>query len=218
MERVEVMERELTIKDIIGIFGDVSLIMDENKDYLCELDGAIGDGDIGLTMSRGFRSIKEYADNEEFVDVGSLLLRSGMTLADSAPSTMGTLFASGFIKAGKALKGKTELNLEGFRDMLKEIEVGIMDRGKAKVGDKTILDSLSPATISLEQSINNKERMNEAIEKAYNAAVKGMNDTVNMQSQHGRAGRYLEQSIGKIDPGATVGALFYKGIYEYISK
>lgn len=218
MEGVNVMEYKLTVRDIIGIFGEVSLIMDENKDYLCELDGAIGDGDIGLTMSRGFQSIKEYADNEEFGDVGSLLLRSGMTLADSAPSTMGTLFASGFIKAGKASKGKTELNLEDFRDVLKEIEVGIMDRGKAKVGDKTILDSLSPATISLGQSINNNERMNEAIEKAYNAAVKGMNNTVNMQSQHGRAGRYLEKSIGKVDPGATVGALFYKGIYEYISK
>lgn len=212
------MECKLTVQDIIGVFGEVSLLMDENKDYLCELDGAIGDGDIGLTMSRGFQSIKEYADSEEFGDIGSLLLQSGMTLADSAPSTMGTLFASGFIKAGKVAKGKTELYLEDLRDVLKEIEVGIMDRGKAKVGDKTILDALSPATISLEQSITNNEKMNEAIEKAYHAAVKGMNDTANMQSQHGRAGRYLEKSIGKIDPGATVGALFYKGIYEYISK
>lgn len=212
------MKDKLTIQDIIGIFSEISLIIDENKDYLCELDGAIGDGDIGLTMSRGFQSVKDYMADEEFAEVGSLLFRSGMRFAESAPSTMGTLLASGLIKAGKASKGKKELNLQDFYEVLKEIEVGIMERGNAKVGDKTILDSLSPATASLEYSINNNVAMNEAFENAYKAAVKGMNDTVNMQSKHGRAGRYLEKSIGKIDPGATVGALFYKGIHEYVNK
>ncbi|MEI3598656.1 MULTISPECIES: dihydroxyacetone kinase subunit DhaL [unclassified Oceanobacillus] len=212
------MNDKLTIQDIIGIFSKISMIIDENKDYLCELDGAIGDGDIGLTMSRGFHSIRELTTEEEFTEVGSLLFRCGMKFVESAPSTMGTLFASGLIKAGKATKGKSELNLQDFYHVLKEIELGIMERGNANIGDKTILDSLLSATNSLEQSIDNNENMNMAIEKAYHAAVKGMNDTVNLQAKHGRAGRYLEKSIGKVDPGATVGALFYKGIHEYINK
>lgn len=212
------MKNKLTIQDIVGMFGEISSIMEENRDYLCELDGAIGDGDIGLTMSRGFKTIKEYMAENKFDEIGSLLLQSGIKFAESAPSTMGTLMASGLMKAGMAAKGKTELDLKDFYEVLKGMESGIMDRGRANAGDKTVLDSLIPATSSLEQSITENDRLPVAIEKAYHAAVKGMNDTKDMQAKHGRAGRYLEKSIGKIDPGATVGALFYQGMHQYMES
>lgn len=207
----------LKIQDMVGIFNEISDIMEENKDYLCELDGAIGDGDIGLTMSRGFRSIKEMLAVEKFEDIGSLLLKSGMVMANSSPSTMGTLIASGFLKAAKTAKGKEELSLSDFFTVLQAIEQGIMDRGNAKIGDKTILDALHPSTSALKTAIENNENFNQAIENAYLAAKQGMNDTINLQSKHGRAGRYLDKSIGKQDPGATVGALFYEGIHNYIN-
>lgn len=211
-------KQQLTIQDIVGMFNEISDIMEENKEYLCELDGAIGDGDIGLTMSRGFRSIQELLAMEQFVDIGTLLLKCGMEMANSSPSTMGTLIASGFLKAAKIAKGKSELNLSEFCTVLQEIEQGISDRGRANVGDKTILDSLNPATKAMEVAIENNESFNQAIQDAYLAAEKGMKETVNLQAQHGRAGRYLEKSIGKQDPGATVGALFYKGMNNFINK
>lgn len=203
------------IKVIIRIASDV---MNENKDWLIELDGAMGDGDLGLTMSTGFSDAADFVENLDETDIGKILMKAGFTIADSVPSTMGTLIASGFMSGGKVVKGKEELGLDEVTQMLKGFVDGIIKRGKAKPGEKTIIDSLYPAYISIQKAKEEGESLEDGISKAYSAAKKGLEDTKKMKSVHGRAAYYGEKSIGKQDPGATVGMLFLSSFDKYINK
>ncbi|MFC3885605.1 dihydroxyacetone kinase subunit DhaL [Bacillus songklensis] len=212
------MKDTLSILDVKAILIEIGKVMDENKDFLCKLDGALGDGDIGLTMSKGFRAVTENLPNINEENIGVLLMRSALVMGETVASTMGTLMASGLIRGGKFSQGKSELNLEDLLIVIKAMVKGIMDRGKAKVGDKTILDALVPAVEAMEKAHEEGKTIREALHSAYEAAEKGVQQTINMQSRLGRAGRYLERSIGHQDPGATVGALFFKGFVNYVDS
>jgi dihydroxyacetone kinase-like protein len=212
------MKETLNLDDIRNIFNEIAQIMEENKDYLCKLDGALGDGDIGLTMSKGFRAIAENLPNIPDKDIGAVLMKSALVMGETVASTMGTLMASALIRGGKVSQGKTELTTEDLLLVFKAMVQGIMDRGKAKVGDKTILDSLVPATEGMEAAHKEGKTLKQAIHAAYEAAENGAKSTIEMQSRQGRAGRYLERSIGHQDPGATVGALFLKGFSNYMNS
>lgn len=140
----------LTVDDVKGILSEISSLMDENKEYLCKLDSALGDGDIGLTMSKGFRAVREELPNITEKDIGLIMIKSAGVMGEKAPSTSGTLMASALLRAGKVSKGKSELTLEDLVELYKAMVTGIMERGKAKLGDKTILDSFIPAVEALE--------------------------------------------------------------------
>lgn len=212
------MKDTLSIHDIREILIEIGKVMDENKDYLCKLDGALGDGDIGLTMSKGFRAVTENLPNISEENIGVLLMRSALVMGETVASTMGTLMASGLIRGGKFSQGKSELNLEDLLLVIKAMIEGIMARGKCKIGDKTIIDSLVPAADAMEKAYEEGKTIRQALHSAYEAAEKGVQQTINMQSRLGRAGRYLERSIGHQDPGATVGALFFKGFVNYVDS
>jgi dihydroxyacetone kinase-like protein len=203
--------------DIIRILEEISGIMDENKDDLCKLDGALGDGDIGLTMSKGFKAVIVNIPNLSEEDIGGLFMKSALVMGEAVASTMGTLFSTALLRGGKALAGKNELQGDDLIRFFEAMVEGITARGKGKVGDKTILDSLAPAVEAM--NLANKENVSllELMNKAYEAAEKGVQNTISMQSKHGRAARYLERSIGLQDPGATVGALFIKGFANYLA-
>lgn len=205
------MKESLRKEDVIQILEEISKIMDENKDYLCRLDGALGDGDIGLTMSKGFKAIVSNLPNLADQDIGGIFVQCALLMGETVASTIGTLISTGLLHAGKALSGKNELSKEDLILLFEAMIKGISGRGKAKVGEKTILDSLGPAAQAMalanSQQVSLKEMMNSALEAAEN----GVKETISMQSKHGRAGRYLERSIGLQDPGATVGALMIKG-------
>lgn len=202
------------IKKIMAMIRD---IMEENKEYLCELDGAIGDGDIGLTVSKGFRAIAEDVLEQDVTDIGLLLKKCGFTLAEAVPSTIGTILAGSLMQAGNNLKGQEALDTTGLASLLGGMIEGIQKRGKASIGDKTILDSLHPAWQSLKEDGEKGVDLRISLAKAYRAAQNGAEQTKQMQSVHGRAQRYNENSIGHQDPGATVGALIVKGFYLYVS-
>jgi dihydroxyacetone kinase-like protein len=208
----------LNAKDIRLIFTELARIMENEKETLTQLDAAIGDGDLGLTMSKGFAALDEAFESLEETDVGKLLSRAGMTLARAVPSTMGTLLATGLMKGGKAITGKTEILLSDFAVFLREFVTGMMARGKAKLGDKTILDSLHPAAEALERASEEGQPLAAGLSKAYQAAVQGVENTKNMISQHGKAACFQEKTLGKKDPGATVGMLFVKGFRDYLSQ
>lgn len=212
------MGNRLYARDIKNILTVIKDIMEENKDYLCELDGALGDGDIGLTVSKGFRAIVTEVEQLDASDIGLILKKCGFTLAESVPSTIGTILASSLIQAGNALKGKEALDTNDFAILLGGMIEGIKKRGKASVGDKTILDSLHPAWQSLKVDGEKGDvALEESLARAYKVAQDGAEQTKQMQSVHGRAQRYNENSIGHQDPGATVGALIVKGFYQYVS-
>jgi dihydroxyacetone kinase-like protein len=208
----------LNENDIRAVFDSLAGIMNEKKDWLIELDGVMGDGDLGLTMSTGFGKAAEALKSFDEKDIGKILAKAGMVFAQTVPSTMGTLIATGLMKGGKVIQGKTEINLTDFATMMNGFVDGIMTRGKAKPGDKTIIDSLYPATLALKSAAEEGKTIKDGLAIAYEASLHGLEETKNMISQHGRAAYYQEKSIGKQDPGATVGMLFMQAFTNYVRK
>jgi dihydroxyacetone kinase-like protein len=199
----------LSRDDVLQIMHGLRSLMEEKKDYLVELDAVMGDGDLGLTMSKAFSSAHEEIQGGGEEDIGKMLMKAGMTMAKSAPSTMGTLVATGFMRGGKVLSGKQELDAADLAEFFRAFVQGLIERGKAKPGDKTIIDSLHPAAEAL--AAEKDGGLKKALAAALAAAEEGLESTKEMIAQHGRVAYYKEQSLGKVDPGATVGVYIVQG-------
>ena len=209
------MKTMLTIEDLKAIFVRCSDIMNENRQALLDLDAACGDGDLGLTMTKGFAAAAEAARNYSGNDAGKLLLAAGIAIAGSAPSTMGTLIASGFMRASKETAGREAMATGDCAAMMISFLEGLMARGKSKPGEKTIIDSLMPAAEALKQGEG--KSLAEAWAGAMNAAMQGVERARGMRAVHGRAAYYGDASIGKDDGGARVGMLIVKAFAEYVA-
>ena len=197
-------------KVLIGFLKEADRIMNENKEYLIDLDSVVGDGDLGLTMGDGFKAAYEAVKDGAETDSGKLLYQAGKAMSVAVPSTMGTLMASGLMQAGKVLKGKTELADSDLVTVFQAYLEGVANRGKAKVGDKTFLDGLDPAVTVLEGSITAGKSLKEAAKQAAIAAEKGFENTTTMVAVHGRAATRGEASRSLRDPGAAVAMLLMK--------
>ena len=142
------MKDALRAPDWIELLARLKALMEERKDFLIELDGKVGDSDLGITMSRGFAVAAEaVAGSTE--PAGKLLVRAGMAIARSAPSTMGTLVATGFMRGGKALEGAEAAGTAELCRFWEAFLNGVLERGKAQPGDKTVVDALAPAVRAL---------------------------------------------------------------------
>ena len=195
--------------DVLKILHNLKQLFNDNRDFLVELDGRMGDGDLGLTMSKAFTvACDELMDTQE-TDPGKIFMKAGMLMAKAAPSTMGTLMGTGFMRGGKAIAGKSEITTADLADFFQAFVEGIMERGKAKPGEKTIIDSLKPAADTLSQASH--EDAAKAMQAALKSAEKGLDSTKDMVAQHGRIAYYKEQSKGQEDPGATAGVILIKG-------
>lgn len=202
-------------KDIVKkILSSISMVMEENKELLIALDGAMGDGDLGLTMCAGFHAVEEELAGLAEEDLGKVIMKLGMKMNAVVPSTMGTLISTCFIKAAPVAKGKTELLLSDLAKMARAAADGVMQRGKSQPGDKTMLDALVPATEALEHASAAGQTIKEAQKAAFEAARDGVEKTKTMQSVHGRAAYYAEKSVGRQDPGATAVMFIFEGIYK----
>lgn len=203
----------LSIETLKNIFAELARVMTENFQLLTDLDAVAGDGDLGITTSKGFaaanKAVQEYAEN----DAGRLLLLVGMAIAREAPSTLGTLLASGFMKGAKEVMGMDSLPLAATVRVMDGFVRGIMERGKAQQGEKTIIDVLFPAVAAL-RAAEPHSSLAEAWAAALRAAEAGLQNTKQMRAVHGRAAYRGENSIGMVDPGATVGVLLVKVIAE----
>jgi dihydroxyacetone kinase-like protein len=206
----------LTLPDLKGLFAAMRDTMVLNKDYLIELDGVMGDGDLGLTMSNAFSAAALDTAALEEPDLGKVFIKGGMAMAKAAPSTMGTLMATGMMRGGKALTGRQEITLEGFTAMLRAFEEGVMNRGKAKPGERTLLDSLDPAALALEKA--GSASVSEGLRIALAAAEAGVEATKPMEPVWGRAVYHKENALGAPDQGALVGMLFIKGFHDYAAQ
>ena len=207
------MNDSLSIDDLKKVFAALARAMAENFQLLTDLDAVAGDGDLGITMTRGFTAANIAASNYAEKDAGKMLMMAGMAIAREAPSTLGTLLASGFMKGGKELMGKEQLALADTAKMLDGFAKGIMERGKAKPGDKTIVDALLPAADAL-RTAGLDTTIAHAWDAALRAAEAGLESTRQMKAVHGRAAYRGENSIGMIDPGATVGVMLIRAIAE----
>ncbi len=197
------------LKDILN---HILSSLQDAKEELITLDGAMGDGDLGLTMCKGFEAVCQEIDVLDENDMGKLMMKLGMKMNSVVPSTMGTLISTCFVKAAPKAKGKTELTLEDLAAMGRAAVNGVMQRGGSKIGNKTMLDALHPAVCALEAAATNGKTIAQAQKEAYEAAISGVEKTKTLKSVHGRAAYYSEKSIGKQDPGATAVMYIFRGI------
>ena len=186
----------------------------ENRSYLTTLDGAIGDGDHGTNMDRGMKKALERLQATDGDDIGASLKAVGMALVSSVGGAAGPLYGTFFMQMGQAAAGRSELDLPGFTDALDAGIQGVVKRGKAEPGDKTMLDALKPALDALREEQG--DDLAGALGRAANAAHEGMEATVPMVARKGRASYLGERSAGHQDPGATSSHLLMKSAAEAV--
>ena len=177
--------------------------IEAEKDTLSEMDGAIGDGDHGVNMAKCFREVKKKLAESTAADMNALFNDVGMVVLNSVGGAMGALYGTFFLKMAQESAGKSELGLSDLVSMFQTAEQGILDIGKASPGDKTLIDTLSPAVRALEQSARNGLALPVALENFDQAAQQGMESTKDMLAKMGRASRLGERTIGHQDAGAT---------------
>ncbi len=177
--------------------------IEAEKDFLTELDNAIGDGDHGINLSRGFQKVAEKLPEWEGQDIGAILKGVGTQLVSTVGGASGPLYGTAFMKAGNACKGKTELSDKDFANAMEAAIEGIKMRGKSTEGEKTMLDALCPAHRALTEALADSKDLRDAVDSAIEAAAKGVEYTKTIIATKGRASYLGERSIGHQDPGAT---------------
>jgi len=185
-------------------------VVTENRDYLTQLDAAIGDADHGANMDRGFKAVVNKLPEISDKDIGTIFKTVGMTLISTVGGAGGPLYGTFFLQAGMKTAGKMELSLEDWSTVMEAALSGIIMRGKAEPGDKTMVDALTPAMNSLKQALEKGVPLNEALTNSAEAARQGMEATIPLVARKGRASYLGERSAGHQDPGATSSYLILK--------
>jgi dihydroxyacetone kinase-like protein len=200
---------------IIHMLECAAKTMSENRTVLIDLDSVIGDGDLGITMEKGYAAALETAWGLSAEDPGSILMKAGMAISREAPSTMGTLMATGFMRGGKAVTGKSELFAADMKVFLATFLQGVIDRGKTKPGEKTLVDVLIPAVEAMEASVS--DDVSVIWKQAEEGAALGIEVARGLQAQHGKAAVFREKTIGLEDPGGKAIYLLIKSFAEALN-
>jgi phosphoenolpyruvate---glycerone phosphotransferase subunit DhaL len=193
-----------------------TVAMQENASILTDLDSAIGDGDHGVNMTRGFAAVEMKLGSANPGDMSALFKLVGMTLLSSVGGAAGPLYGGFFLELAKSCAGKDWLDKDFLAQMLEGGLADIRRRGKAEPGDKTIVDALHPAIVALK--LNTDADLATTLQKAAEAARQGAEATTALQARKGRASYLAERSIGHQDPGATSCWLLLKSLAEVISQ
>ncbi len=204
----------ITTEDVLTCLHRMAGVIEENKKYLTKLDSPIGDADHGVNMNRGFKSVLKKVSSAEDKDAGTILKTAGMALVSSVGGAGGPLYGTAFMQAGMAVAGKYELEGEDILNALSSALDGVVMRGKASPGDKTMVDAITPAVDAMEEALDNGANTADALESAAEAAKQGMKDTIPMLAKKGRASYLGERSIGHQDPGATSSYLLINTMAE----
>ena len=187
---------------VIAVLAAIGRRMEEKKDYLTELDNAIADGDHGINMARGFAAAETKFSTLADKDIGTIFKTVGMTLVSAVGGSAGPLYGTAFMKSGVVMAGKTEMDMNDLLACLRASVEGIMMRGKAVSGEKTMLDAMIPALEAMENAQRSGLSAHEILGKGVEAAHKGVAYTATIAATKGRASYIGERSIGHIDPGA----------------
>ena len=208
-------------REAVGaLFGSVQKIMEEHAEELCNMDAKMGDGDLGLTMKKGFSVLPGIIDDMEEKDIGKCLMKAGMKMASTVPSTMGTLMASGIMNGGKAITGSDKIGTQQFVSYLTGFAEGIAKRGKCKQGDRTVLDAVLPAAQKAKTflELHPTASLKEVCDAALKGARDGAESTKNMAPKFGKAVVFSERASGVIDQGAYTGVLMIQGYKNYMDS
>jgi dihydroxyacetone kinase-like protein len=183
--------------------GDFSAVVAQNKEYLTELDAAIGDADHGINMDRGMKAVATKLDGGTGGDISALLKTVGMTLVSTVGGAGGPLYGTLFLQLGAAATGASELTPELWAAALDKAVAGVQARGKAEPGDKTMIDALVPARDAFRAALEEGATFEQALRRSAAAAEQGMVATIPIVARKGRASYLGERSAGHQDPGAT---------------
>jgi dihydroxyacetone kinase-like protein len=175
----------------------------ENREALTDLDSAIGDADHGTNLNRGMTAVTAALAAESPTTPAALLKRTGMTLVSSVGGASGPLYGTAFLRMATAAGDAETLDPQAFAKVLRAALDGVVARGKAELGDKTMVDALSPAVDALDAAVAAGKPLPEALKAAVGAAEQGRDATIPLVARKGRASYLGERSAGHQDPGAT---------------
>lgn len=190
--------------------------IEANKNYLTELDSAIGDADHGANMHRGMQAVLGKLPSVAESDIGSILKTVGMTLVSTVGGASGPLYGTFFIQMASGASNKMELTLEDYINALQSGINGIVMRGKAQLKDKTMLDALQPALDALKHAAESGASLEEALQQSAEAAAAGRDSTTPLIARKGRASYLGDRSIGHQDPGATSSHLLLQSLVDAV--
>jgi len=192
-------------------------VVAENKEYLTELDSAIGDADHGINMNRGMQAVLGKMDAGESADIGALLKTVGMTLVSTVGGAGGPLYGTLFLQMGASATGKSDLSGDDWAAALAAGVVGVQRRGKAELGDKTMIDALVPAVEAVSSALADGSTLDQALRRSAEAAQQGMTATIPLVARKGRASYLGERSANHQDPGATSSWLLLRTAAETLA-
>jgi phosphoenolpyruvate---glycerone phosphotransferase subunit DhaL len=198
--------------------NEIAASVRAERDYLVQLDAAIGDGDHGINMTRGFDAVTLALSTEPDETPGKLLILSGKTLISTVGGASGPLWGSALRKAGRALGEGPTFDLVQLVDAMAAALASVQDLGAAVPGDKTMVDALVPAVTAMREGLARGASSGEMLRSASEAAEAGMRATIPMQARKGRASYLGERSIGHQDPGATSSAMIIRALERTVAS
>ncbi len=207
---------QASLDDLDLVLMTMASTIVDNADYFAQLDSIVGDGDFGFSLRNGWEVVLSDYGTFDHSSAGAILKKVGLTLTAKVGGVSGPIWGTAFLRAGVAAGDRTELTPEDVIAMLRAAITGIMARGGAALGEKTLLDALVPATDSLESAIGDPAFQGDhgvaAIQRAADVAVKAAEDTKGMLAMRGRAAYTGERSIGSVDAGATAVGVILQAI------
>ncbi len=205
-------------KQLLAIIAAIVKRIEAEKDFLTQLDNEIGDGDHGINLARGFKSVEEKLPALADKDIGAILKGVGTQLVSTVGGASGPLYGTAFMKAGNVCKGKTALTAEEFVAAFEAAINGVKMRGKAVEGEKTMLDALCPAYAALKSGVDGGKTLADSLADAVKAAASGVEFTKTIIATKGRAAYLGERSLGHQDPGATSSLFMLQAAQEILRE
>ena len=202
--------------NIAALFEAFHATFRDKRDELIALDAKVGDSDLGITMNSAFEAATKTVSDMDGEPLGKQFKMAGAAMAKAAPSTMGTLTATGFMRGGKAVDDADAIGTKEMTAFWRAYADGIAERGKAKLGDKTVLDVLEPIAQSLEQSADQNAPLVDAVADAARAGQAALEATKDMVAQHGKAAAFADKSKGLQDAGGTVAFLLIETLARFV--
>lgn len=196
------MNENVTSEAVVAAVMRVGKALVESEEYLTALDQQMGDGDLGITLSKIGGALVEFAGSTPVDgDIGKWLGKAGMAANKAGSSSFGTLLATAFMRGGKVVAGQSELAAADLAAMFTAADVGVQERGKAQLGDKTVVDALHPAALAFAAAVDAGDPLPSAAASALAAAEAGRDQVTPLRSKIGRASWVGERTEGKVDAG-----------------
>lgn len=207
-------DSRLTVDDLIAWLTRFDEQIVEQADRLTELDSAIGDADHGTNMARGTAAVRSRLTATRPDDAGALLKSCGMALVSTVGGASGSLYGTLFLEMAKRVGTASELDTDGFAAAFRAGVAGVMARGRAEPGDKTMVDALQPTVDVLDTAVAEGVPLAEALQSAAAAAAAGRDATIPLVARKGRASYLGDRSADHLDPGATSAAILVQALAD----